>query len=353
MAAQDVYPGGPLNVSITNVDAITNTAIGTSSALVSDVFFYGGFASNTITFSNNPAINLLWESETGTATAPTYVPASNVLHVHLILTITGGVTNCFANCKLASYVPQVDPDAQNFFLAVSGAGGSLTPIEKEAVNRLVISMKMDGAWYSNDVIYPLVGGTTNSMSWNLKDTNTFRLAFHGTVTRSSFGFAGDGATGYADTGFKPASSGTNYSQHEASVTLYNHAGGIGRFYGSQDSGSLYTTLQSNSVVDVNWRLNGNADTTIGQTSGLAGFYCFVVDAGNVYGFTSNSSSNYPDETVAPPNQNMYLGARDAMGSADSFSTATISFFAIGGGLNSRMEPAMAADVLQFETILGR
>ena len=41
-AAQDVYMTGPLNVSITNVNAITNTALGTLSAWFPMCFFTAG-----------------------------------------------------------------------------------------------------------------------------------------------------------------------------------------------------------------------------------------------------------------------------------------------------------------------
>lgn len=362
-SAQDVYMIGPLNISVTNLTIITNTLPGTKNELASKLFIYNGLGSNSLTFSNNPSFNWIWVNETGTAVAPTNIAGSKVMKMDLDYVVTGFVTNCFASFKLGPYVPFVDADAVKFFAAVNNNGGNLSIVESNAVNVYAITAKADGTWNSNSLIYPCVGGTTNSMSWPLKypagaSSNLYRLAFHGTIVTNALGFAGDGTTGYADTGFKPDTSDTtNYSQLEASVAIYLHAGGANatgaaRFYGAQD-GSSQTILTSNSVTSVLSRLNSTSDGGLGSLTGLNGLFMNVVHAGTGYLQGPGNSISGAATTVTPPNQNMFLGARNSFGSPDTFSTATISFFAIGGGLSPAQQAAEQADVATFEQSLGR
>jgi hypothetical protein len=71
--------------------------------------------------------------------------------------------------------------------------------EQNALIQLVIDLKNNNLWDKMDVIYPFVGGTSTSNSYNLKNTNQNRITWHGGVTHSTNGITGDGSNGYGDT----------------------------------------------------------------------------------------------------------------------------------------------------------
>ena len=59
-----------------------------------------------------------------------------------------------------------DSDAQSFFTATG-----ITDITiKSAINSLVLSAKSNGWWSKCYVIYPFVGGSSTTCSYNLKNT---------------------------------------------------------------------------------------------------------------------------------------------------------------------------------------
>ncbi|MFY8248217.1 MAG: hypothetical protein ACOVJ5_00770, partial [Gloeomargaritales cyanobacterium] len=96
-----------------------------------------------------------------------------------------------------------DPDAQLFFNAQSGAGVTLTITQKDAVNQWVVDSKAIGIWTKFTAVYPMVGSTSTSQKFNLKNplnTNAaFRLSFLGGGTHSSNGWQPNGINAYAET----------------------------------------------------------------------------------------------------------------------------------------------------------
>ena len=78
-----------------------------------------------------------------------------------------------------------DLNAAEFFNATQ----ILTPLQKEAVNQLVVDLKSYGIWNKMKVVYPMVGqaGVSSSFEFNLKDVNTFRGSFSGGWIFSSTG----------------------------------------------------------------------------------------------------------------------------------------------------------------------
>lgn len=355
MAWQDFYLSGPLTINITNIPplALTNVLLGSGNGVIANYFFYPGLASQTITFTNDPRINLNWESDSGTQIAPTNVPSGKRLHVILMAAITGGVTNVIANYKIGSFTPFIDTDAQAFFNAV-GAGG-MSATESNAINTLVIAEKADGNWALNDVIYPFIGGTTNSMSYNLKNPATFRLKFTGSYTTNLNGITGDGSTAYIDTGFNIQTSGTQFISNSCSVSIYNKtAAPIGRFFGSQDGSFHYIQMGTNNSSSMIGRITSGTDLSLGSLATFAGFWTLTRTSGTPLLYSpATVTSTSGDNTIFSPSKNIYLLGRNSNGTPDSFSTATLNYTSIGGYKTAVMQAAESADVLAFEIILGR
>lgn len=93
--------------------------------------------------------------------------------------------------------PTIDVDAQEFFNIASITNTT----EKSALSELTNSLKNNGLWGKLDVIYPFVGGSSSSHSFNLKNTSQFQIIWNGSVTHNTSGVTGDGSTGYANTGY--------------------------------------------------------------------------------------------------------------------------------------------------------
>lgn len=332
------------NINLTNIPGAFPR---TNQSDTVDIYIYPGLASFNLTvpptWNTNPAFS-------GT------VSNSTITRLITRRQVVQGATNYFVDYIPYPYTPYIDTNAQNFFNAVTNGGGSLSANERAQVNQLCINMKNDGSWYSNDVIYPFVGGTTNSMCWNLVNTNTFRLSFHGTYTTNSFGITGDGSSAYVDTSFIPSSSGTTYTVNNASVSIYNYnALATGRFMGAQDSiiNGHSTQIGSNGVTQVVARINNNTDGVV-NISSFDGFFTATCSPTTFYIYApGGGSASNPQAPAASPSVSFYLLARNASGTADSFGNPTINYASFGGYKSPALQAAESADVTAFETALGR
>lgn len=114
----------------------------------------------------------------------------------------------------------------NSFVLDADAAGFISraaitdPVQKSAINRLVVQLKAASLWTKKDIIYPFVGGSATPHSKNLK-ANTFNITWNGTVTHDATGVTGNGSTGYGATGFNPSTAGGAYSLNSAHVFCYS------------------------------------------------------------------------------------------------------------------------------------
>jgi hypothetical protein len=93
----------------------------------------------------------------------------------------------------------LDPDAQAFLTATA----ITDPTISSAINTFVVSWKNYGLWTKSYALYPLVGGTSSTHKFNLKDPRdldvAYRLVFNGGWTHASTGATPNGVNGWADT----------------------------------------------------------------------------------------------------------------------------------------------------------
>ena len=110
----------------------------------------------------------------------------------------------------------LDIDAQAFLVATGLLGNDTINI---AINNLVIALKANGFWTGLDAIYPMVGGTSTTCKYNLKDPRdldaAFRLNFLGGWAFSNSGGAIPDAVAatYADTFYVPSTNLTTTNGH--------------------------------------------------------------------------------------------------------------------------------------------
>jgi hypothetical protein len=103
-----------------------------------------------------------------------------------------------------------DADAQAFFARVATAGGTLTTIEMNATNQLVLDMKSTGVWTSMKAVYPMIGASAAACAQNLK-SSSFTGTFTSGWTFTSSGIISNGTSAYFDTKCRVVPDLTNFN----------------------------------------------------------------------------------------------------------------------------------------------
>lgn len=241
-----------------------------------------------------------------------------------------------------------DPDAQAFFTAA----GITSPTQKNAVNQLVIDLKAASIWTKILAIYPYVGGSASSNSFNLKNTAQFQITWSGAVTHNAIGITGDGATGFGDTGIN-VNTLTLASVH---LSTYNQSAVV-----------TQTAIGAFSVVDGILDLDYNGSTIFGDVNNLSsgrvaaaapfdGFVCTTrrtLSDAEIYR-NGISLGNKGDAVVASSfNANLFVLARNNAGITASFYAGGISVSSVGTGLTTVDVVAFNSAVQTYQTSLGR
>lgn len=110
-----------------------------------------------------------------------------------------------------------DPDANNF-LSKAGITDTTTT---NAICILVESLKSNGLWTVMDAIYPMVGGTVNSVSLNLKGPLFLPISWNGTPTINQYGVGGSISGTIA---LNMSAAGFNFSLNSFSYGYYRSKG---------------------------------------------------------------------------------------------------------------------------------
>ncbi|HTQ49259.1 MAG TPA: hypothetical protein VMJ12_01015, partial [Candidatus Acidoferrales bacterium] len=282
----------------------------------------------------------------------TNIPAKTVLKLHIETQTTGSYTNTSVVATLAPWAgPVIDPDAQTFI----NAAGLTNLTAQNAINSLVLAMKADGTWSKMDCIYPLVGGTSNTCSWNLRNTSKFRIAWTGSMTFNANGITGDASTAFGDTQFNPTTATSpNYALNSASYGFYNKTAS------PTDNSCLMGIIAANfasvRVLSGNYVQRGpnDANGVQGQPPVVTGLIASTrTSSSTVTIYTPSTSTGSGSSTSsAVPNGDFYLDAEDN-GGLFKPSNANLAFAFIGSALSSTDYSNLAADVLAFQTALSR
>ncbi len=117
----------------------------------------------------------------------------------------------FACTFFSCQKPFLIPDGDNSFIYDADAkkfidsSGITDEIQKMAINNFTIQLKDSNLWAKFMAIYPIVGGTGETIKWNLKDPRNidaaYRLTIHGTPVYGSSGVLFPTNSDYADTHF--------------------------------------------------------------------------------------------------------------------------------------------------------
>lgn len=244
----------------------------------------------------------------------------------------------------------LDVDAGAFI----SAAGITDNTQKYAIDRLVRAAKANGWWSLCDAIYPMVGGTSTTCKFNLKDPRdadaAYRLTFTGGWTYSANGITGDGFSGYARTYYTPTSA------NDIHISAYAgdaNAGTADCMIGGETIGGYCTRILKFSgdyYMEANNLYTGANFTYTAHNGFFITSRTVSTDYKN-YRRTTNIAS--PVITSSLSNIELFIGAEDKFGAPDYYSSRLISFITIGKGISSVIEALMYTDIQNFQIALNR
>lgn len=313
---------------------------------------------STGTWSGSPTYTYQWKrngNNIGSATNSTYILVTADVGQSIKCTVTATNFSGSANADSNTVTPTsaVDPDAQAFITAAS----ITDPTQQSAINNLVIGLKADGLWTKMKAIYPFVGGTSTTTSYNLRNTAQYQLSWNGGWTWNSQGVTGNGSNSFANTGFNPNSAfTTNDSAHLSIYSRTNSAASayvdFGATNGLGNSTAINSAYANNAVS-----LLHNGSTGVNVTNlNTQGFYIGTRSTASIHKMFKNGSQLGTTDTTSSgtrPNFILYLGAYNSNGSNLYHTNRNYAFASIGDGLTDADVTNLNTRVTTFQTALNR
>lgn len=245
-----------------------------------------------------------------------------------------------------------DPDAQAFITATGISGTNAT-----ATNQLVLDLKAANIWTKMKAIYPMVGGTSTTCKFNLKDSRdldaAYRLTFFGGGTFSANGYLPNGTNAYANTFLNPSTQLTATSTHLSYYSRTATPVGSTVEIGVNNGGASYLHIRSAAnFIAGSTTVIVTFTTTLNAQGFWVGSKRSNTDRETYLNGTTQSTVATSD-TTAYVNANMYLGAANQLGITANYSNKECAFASIGDGLTDAEVTAFRTAVQLFNTTLGR
>lgn len=245
-----------------------------------------------------------------------------------------------------------DADAQAFITSAS-----ITDVaQKDALNDLVLDLKAANIWAKMKAIYPFVGGTAFNHKFNLKDARdldvAYRLSFIGGWTHSNMGALGNGTTAYADTFFLPSSV---YSANQFNVGVsYYKDKATAITNGSYDATNRFLYGGDTTYIDCRINSDSGSPFVVNYTSTGIGFFSTNrVFSSDVNAYVNGVNVGSITRTNGLSTYNSFIGARNGLGTANTYDDIEQRFVAYHEGLNNTENLALYNAVQNFNTTLGR
>ncbi len=245
-----------------------------------------------------------------------------------------------------------DTDAQAFITAAAITDAT----QQAAINTLVVDLKADGLWTKMKAVYPFVGNTNTSNSYNLKNTSQYQISWAGGVTSSSNGVT-FGVNGYGNTGLNPTTALTLNDTHLSFYSRTDGAGGI-------DIGATAATDVRNLFIAQSYVGNFYADsysstsrfTLAVQTKGLLTISRTAANSYKAFKNATQIGTTITSSVGTLPNWNIFLGATNRDGAPTNptaYSARNQAFASIGTGLTDADVTNLNNRVTTFQTALNR
>jgi hypothetical protein len=237
-----------------------------------------------------------------------------------------------------------DADAQAF---VTNAG-IVDQVEANAINNLVIGLKADGLWTKMKAVYPFVGGTASTHSYNLKNTAQYQITWNGGITHSSTGVLPNGTNGYGDTGLTPSTALTLNNTH---LSVYIRTLSGGGDFGYITSGDVQNLFIARNLFGTFYADSYASTSRITASPPAAGLYVNTRTASNSFKALVNNTqigSTITSSTGSLPAQPIRIGVLTTW-----YATNQYAFASIGDGLTDTDATNLNSRVTTFQTSLNR
>lgn len=230
---------------------------------------------------------------------------------------------------------------------------------KANLDSLITNARNHGWWNLCKAIYPLVGGSSETCKYNLKDPRdadvAYRITWNGNVSFDNAGVTSTG--GYGDTHIVPSSALSLNSNHISYYSLTDNFGTSTIDVGAEDpNGVLQLMIYSD--FGQGYYLAGASQAYYTANPGCSGYFLGTrtsdVSSSAVYkngmpiqldGILTNGPEGLPNISLDLLNEN-FAGHTTATNRKCAFAT-------IGSGIDSSMAGQMYIDIQAFQTVLGR
>jgi hypothetical protein len=237
-----------------------------------------------------------------------------------------------------------DADAQAF---VTNAG-IVDQVEANAINNLVIGMKADGLWTKMKAVYPFVGGTAASHSYNLRNTAQYQITWNGGQTHDANGYT-PGVNGYGNTWFATNlfTSANDFGLSTYLRTNTTIGADIGvfapdlRYIGANLSNIAYFGVGNTFILNANTDAKG-----FWQVNRTSASLVKVFKNNSVFASGTTGAGTLGARTV-------FIGALNDNGNANFYTLRQHAFDAIHDGLTDAEATNLNSRVTTFQTALNR
>jgi hypothetical protein len=245
-----------------------------------------------------------------------------------------------------------DPDACAFI----NATGIIDLTIIDAIDDLVIAAKAHGWWAKCVAIYPVVGGTLTTCSYNLKTPGSFQITWTNSPTVSASGVTFNGSSSYGTTHCNASSDITFNDSHISFYVGTNTSGGTAEMGAVDGTVNHQWTLDVNyagSLVIVDYPYDGGSNRMLTGRGGSNNEYFLTTrttsSRADIY-INGSAFFNTTNSVGTGPNGNIIIGDN---GNGINYSDKQCKFATIGAGINSTIQADMYNDILTFQTAIGR
>ena len=248
-------------------------------------------------------------------------------------------------------------------LAFIAAAGITDTTQKQAICKLVSDLQGYGIWNKMKAVYPMVGGTSTTCKYNLKDPRdldaAFRIVFAGGWTFSNTGALPNGVNAYGDTKLTQIASGAYNNVHLSYYSRTNILDTNLRVEMGYDNGSDFLSLYFNLFLGGVRYYGGSAGNRTARisnppnTQGLAINSATSSTLQKIYRNGIEVANTTATQTATASANNILIGCQGSSGGPTLYSYRECAFASIGNGLTDTEAANLYTAVQAFNTTLGR
>lgn len=250
-----------------------------------------------------------------------------------------------------------DPDAEAWFTAVEGNGGTVSGPRRELVTTLIIGLKTDGVWSQLDRLWVLAAENSPSARTDMKALDLATAVNSPTFTADR-GYTGISASSTRlDLSYNPSTDGINLGASDASLGVWVRVldgAGTSCPVGTSDGANELTVVEDVGVDRWTAIIGTNIVSTSPGTrpTGLISASQLGTGAGSVRIYLNGSSSgNISGAASTMPNREE-SGLCENAGTPTLFSDAQISAIFFGGDLTDAQMTNLYSRLQTYMTAVG-